>query len=152
MRTLALLALLLSATGSVALAQEGLPEAKSDTEAGNLETFRLWSEEVWGNGRLELVPDLVADEYVRHDADGTRVVTPEGYTQEIAQGRAVDLKFQMNAVSIDGNLLWTRWSASFQIPGGEGAVLRGIQIYRFADAKLAETWPLTATDDDWPDN
>jgi len=152
MRTLALLALLLSATGSVVLAQEAMPEAKSDTEARNLETFKLWSEEVWGNGRLELVPDLVAPEYVRHDQTGTRVATPASYAQEIALARGINMVFKMNAVSIDGDILWTRWSASAQPPGGDELLLRGIQIYRFAEGKLAETWLLSSDGEPWSDN
>ena len=152
MRKPALLTLLLLAAWSAASAQDDLPAPKSLIEARNLEAMRLWTEEVWGKGRLELVSDLVAPQYVRHDADGTRVVTPEGYVQEIAAFRAVGMTFEGNAASIDGDLLWTRWSAHAQAPGGEEIVLKGIQVYRFADGKLAETWLLTANGEYWPDN
>ena len=108
MKKLLLLPLLLSAAWSVASAQDWLPEAKSETEARNLETMRLWDHEVWGNGRLELVPDLVTPEYVRHDENGTRVVTPESYAQEIAAFRGINMVFVANAAAIDGDFIWTR--------------------------------------------
>ena len=151
MRKLSLLLPLLSAW-SVASAQDWLPEAKSETEARNLETMRLWDAEVWGKGRLELVSDLVAPEYLRHDQNGTRVVTPETYAEEIAANRGINMVFVGNAASIDGDFLWTRWSATAQPSGSDEIVIRGIQIYRFADGKLAETWLLFADGEPWPDN
>jgi len=152
MRKLAPLALLLSAAWSISSGQTEPPAPKSLTEARNLETMKRWSDEVWGEGRLELVSELVAPQYVRHDANGTRVVTPESYAQEIAAFRAIGMVFEMNAASIDGDLLWTRWSAHAQPTGGEEIMLRGLQVYRFADGKLAETWLLTADGEFWPDN
>ena len=152
MRRLSLLTFLLSVAWSVASAQVVAPEPKSDTEARNMETMRLWGEEVWGKGRLELVPDLVAPQYIRHNADGSRTVTPEGYALEIAENRDRNMIFETNAIAIDGNLLWTRWSGSVEGPDGQEVTLKGIQIYRFADGKLAETWNLSAIGDHWPDN
>ena len=152
MKKLLLLPLLLSAAWSVASAQDWLPEAKSETEARNLETMRLWDHEVWGNGRLELVPDLVTPEYVRHDENGTRVVTPESYAQEIAAFRGINMVFVANAAAIDGDFIWTRWSATAKPSGSDEVVFRGIQIYRFEDGKLAETWLLSADGEPWPDN
>ena len=152
MKTVSLLPVLLSAAWSVASAQDWLPEAKSETEARNLETMRLWDAEVWGKGRLELVAELVAPEYVRHDRNGTRVVTPESYAKEIAANRGNNMVFVVKAASIDGDFLWTRWSATAQPSGSDEIVFRGIQIYGFADGKLAETWLLTANGEPWPEN
>lgn len=150
MRNLSLLLFLLLAVCSVACTQDR--DANSETEARNLETMRLWSEEVWGKGRLELVPDLVAPEYVRHDQNGTRITTPESYAQEIAVARSINMVFESQADSIDGDFLWTRWSASAQPLGGEEFSLRGIQIYRFADGRLAETWLLSSQGEPWSDD
>lgn len=152
MRKLSLPFLLLSAAWSVASAQDEFPAAKSETEARNLETMRLWGEEVWGNGRLELVPDLVAPEYVRHDQNGTRITTPDSYVQEIRLFRGMNMVFDTHAIAIDENLLWTRWSANAQTPDGVEIVLKGMQVYRFADGKLAETWLLSADGEAWPDD
>jgi predicted SnoaL-like aldol condensation-catalyzing enzyme len=132
--------------------QDHVLEPKSDIEARNLETFRLWGSEVWDKGRLDLVSELVAPQYVRHNQDGTRTVTPEEYAAEIGSNRERGMKFVANARSIDGNLLWTRWSSKLLNQDGSEIWLRGIQIYRFEDSKLAETWLLYAPGGGWPDN
>ena len=125
-------------------AQQAVPQPKNEREARNLETMRLWGAEVWGEGRLELVPDLVGPEYVRHNAEGTRVVTPESYAKEIAAARGRNVRFEMDAASIDGDLLWTRWTSSGNGPDGESRTAKGLQLYRFEEGKLVETWNLVA--------
>ena len=42
---------------------------------------------VWHHGEYDLVPSCVAPQYVRHDAVGDRIVTPESYAAEIAATR-----------------------------------------------------------------
>lgn len=135
------LLLLLSAS---AISQEATPQPRNETEARNLETMRLWGLEVWGKGRLDLVSGLVGPKYVRHDAAGTRVVTPESYAKEIAAARGRGARFNIAAASIDGDLLWTRWTSSGRGPDGKDQIAKGLQVYRFEDGKLAETWILVS--------
>jgi hypothetical protein len=45
--------------------------------------FNRW-EQVWHEGRFDLVPDCVAPTYLRHDEAGDRVVTREAYAAELA--------------------------------------------------------------------
>jgi len=148
----AVLLLLICAGSPVAFAQTTMLEPKNETEAKNLETMRLWSEEVWGKGRLDLVPDLVTPEYTRHNNEQTRVVTREEYAAEIEANRGRNMTFSGNASSIDNNLLWTRWSASVTGPTGAEFEFKGIQLYRFEEGKLAETWVMSAPGASWPDN
>ena len=147
-----ILVLLIWAISSIAFAQTDMPEPKNDTETRNLETMRLWGEEVWGKGRFDLIPDLVTPEYTRHNADQTRVVTRENYASEIEANRGRQTTFSMNAMSIDNNLLWTRWSGKFTGPNGEEFTFKGIQIYRFENGKLTETWVMQEPGEPWPDN
>jgi hypothetical protein len=152
MRKLTLLGLLLAIASSGAFGQAERPDPKSETEARNLETIRLWGEEVWGNGRLELVPDLVAPQYVRHNADGTRTVTPESYAREIEAARARNTTFTRNAMAIEGDFVWMRWSFRTESSDGREMEGRGLQIYRLENGKLAETWTLSVRDGAWSDN
>lgn len=133
---------LLLATSLAALAQSVWPEPKSETEVRNLETFRLWIEEVWENGRLELIPNLVAPQYVRHELRETRVVTPENYAREIEANKMQrELSFEQHAMVLDGDLLWVRWSGIARSPEGVSqGMVRGIEIHRFEGGKLIETW------------
>ena len=134
-----------------AQAQDEALQAKLDNEARNFETMRLWGDEVWGKGRLELVPNLVAPQYVRHSSEGTRVVTPESYAKEIEESRKRSPKFVANAQSTDGDLVWVLWSLDVVGDDGQPIRGRGIQVYRLEDAKLAETWWLSQMGEHWPD-
>ena len=125
---------------SATYAETQAPEPRNETEARNLQTMRLWGEEVWGKGRLELVPELVTPRYTR-----------EEYASEIEENRARGMTFTTHAMTIDNNLLWTRWSADVTILGFDLAV-QGIQIYRFDEGRLTETWALIDIGDHWPDN
>jgi len=134
-----------------AIAEDLLPIPKNETEARNVETMRLWLSRVWAEGQLELVPKLVAAEYVRHGPQGTRVVTPESYSEEIAAGRKLGLKFVTHSTTIDGDMMWGRFSTYGTSPSGEKFESRNVQIYRFERGKLAETWSLNQPGTAWED-
>ena len=53
-------------------------------EAITRELFERW-ERVWRDGEYDLVPSCVADQYIRHDETGDRIVTPESYAAELRQ-------------------------------------------------------------------
>ena len=151
-KTFPILITILFALPATSIAQEGLPQPKNDNEARNIQTMTLWGTEVWGNGRLDLVDELVAPDYVRHGANGTRVVSPESYAKEIEAGRANGWQFTTHAAAIDGDFIWTRWSFSGQRPDGEKVTGKGIQIYRLENGKLAETWNMAEIPgDSWVD-
>jgi hypothetical protein len=114
-----------------------------------------WSNDVWKQGKLELVPELVGPSYVRHGPEGTRTVTPEEYAKEIAamRERIPDIAFTRHDQCVNGNMIWTRWSSTgTDSTTGEAGKAAGIQIYRLEDGKLVETWiamhPLGST---WPE-
>jgi hypothetical protein len=131
--------------------------AQTEEERTNLKTYKLWDEEVWGNGKLELVKQLVASEYIRHDARGDRVVTPEQYTEEIREYRKYwgsrDYVGKTQAISAKDDLVWVRSSSVATDPeaGDEGSG-RALQVYRFVNGKLAETWAIGINGQGpWPD-
>ena len=143
------LGMLILAT-SFAFAETQIPEPRNETEAKNLKTAALWNDQVWGKGRLELISELVTPEYTRHEGGDTRVVTREEYASEIEENLGRGVKFTMHAMTIDNNLLWTRWSSDATILGFDLAI-QGIQIYRFEDGRLTETWLIMDLGDHWPD-
>jgi len=126
--------------------------AQTDEETRNLETLRLWGE-VWDKGKYELVPELVAPTYTRHEPTGTRVVTREQYAENIKSLRNNHAKFTVHALSADRDLIWVRWSLTFTDPKSSKEVQsRGMQVYRFEDGKLAETWfSITRGQGPWSD-
>ena len=132
--------------------------AQTEEEKTNLKTLQLWTEEVWGKGKLELVKELVASKYIRHTPTGDQVFTPEQYAEVIRKYRegmsSTNTAFKNHAVSAKDDLIWVRWSlVSTDANAGNEGTYRALQVYRFVDGKLAETW-WARTDDQgpWPDS
>jgi len=117
------------------------------------ELLRRWIESVWNGGKLELVPSLVNTSYVRHEAVGTRAVTPEQYALEISatRKRFPDLRFTQRDRIVQGDRVWVRWSfRGTDATTGRVIVRGGLQIYRIENGKLAETWVASLPDGaDW---
>src|SRR5687768_14311168 len=78
----------------------------------NAKTFQQWIDDVWHGGRVDLVNTLVARTYVRHEAKGTRSVTPAQYTGEILAARDSlhDIRFVIHECTATGDRVWTRWT------------------------------------------
>ena len=49
-----------------------------------IDLFNRW-EQVWNEGKFDLVPSCVADSYIRHDPKGDRTVTRDAYAAEGAK-------------------------------------------------------------------
>ena len=73
--------------------------------------FDRW-ESVWHEGRYELIPDCVADVYIRHDEVGTRGITRENYAAEIANGllERPNTKFIVYDHAITEDRAWFRFT------------------------------------------
>lgn len=102
-----------------------------------------WSEEVWHQGKLELVPQLVGPVYVRHEPGRSHSVTPQEYEEEIAaiRERLPDLRFTEHDRVVSGDKYWLRWSyEGTDSESGRVVKRAGIQIYRFENGKIVETW------------
>jgi len=130
---------------------------QTEEEKTNLKTYQLWEEEVWGKGKLELVKQLVAPEYIRHEPTGDRVVIPEQYAEEIRKYRKMmesnAFTNKRHAISAKGDLVWIRSSVKpTDSKAGNKGSIRAIQVYRFVNGRLAETWWLSSNDQGpWPD-
>ena len=106
------------------------------------ELFDRW-EQVWHDGRLELVPSCVGSHYIRHDERGDRTVTPETYAAELAAIRQErpDIRVEVYDHSFSGNRAWFRFSFKWtDAKTGEPCSRAGMQSYRIESGKLAETW------------
>jgi hypothetical protein len=122
---------------AIGLASRGRPLSKTIQDL-----FDRW-EQVWHEGRYDLVETCVADSYLRHDEKGDRVVTPVSYRAEIMDFRtkAPDIRFIVHDSCIDGDRVWFRntlkWSDT---QTGQAASRASMQVYRIEGGKLAETW------------
>lgn len=140
-----LLAVILCIFSSLAFAQ-------TQEELRNIETLNRWGE-IWNNGKYELMEELVNPVYIRHEPGGTIHIKREDYLKRLKSMRVANRKFTTQALSADGDLVWVRWSMSREHPEtGETIHSRGLQVYRFEEGKLAETWwSHTEGQGAWPD-
>jgi steroid delta-isomerase-like uncharacterized protein len=117
----------------------------------NLAAARRWSEELWGAGRLEVADEIIAPDYVRHDAgdpfpargpdDVKRIVT-------MLRGMLPDLRIEIEDMMAAGDRVVTRYVGVATDERGylglpaTGKVTRtqAIQIFRFQDGLIAESW------------
>jgi hypothetical protein len=105
------------------------------TEGINLETYKRWAEDVWRDGKTEIVADLVLPQYVRHEPEGTRSVTPEELAAQIQA-------FRSSSGISPGS---ARWPQAWIFAGDFLTFLclspiAQVQVYRFDKGRLAETW------------
>jgi len=130
-----------------------LREADSEEERRNVESLIRWNADVWGDGQYDLVPTLVAETYTRHQGNGTTIVTPMEYLEVIKAWRARNVVFVSSGIKAQGDKIWTQWSAALDSADGGREVARALQVYRFEDGRLIETWvSMTQGQGAWPND
>jgi predicted ester cyclase len=147
---------LLTGASLVAAQEFDRPSCQSTPEGeALLAVLEAWNTEVWQEGNLERVADLVGPSYLRHQATGTRTVTPEEYAAEIGQirGAMPDIRFHLHDCAAIGDRVWTRWTMEgTDQRTGQSIQRMGMQIYRLVNGRLVETWSLALPSDGaWPE-
>ena len=116
--------------------------------------FDQW-ESVWHEGRYDLVAACLAPQYVRHDATGTRTLTPAQYAAELEAGHKArpNMRIVVYDHEITADRAWYRFTLTWNAPGtGAKRTRAGMQTYRIEGGKLAETWlSLHPVGSAWPD-
>jgi predicted ester cyclase len=114
-----------------------------------------WLDDVWLQGRMDVVPELVGPTYVRHEGSETRTVTPAQYVEEITaiRQRMPDVRFMLHDCAAIGDRIWSRWTmVGTSAQTGQRVRRMATQIYRIASGRLVETWMLMLpADAAWPE-
>jgi steroid delta-isomerase-like uncharacterized protein len=108
-------------------------------------------EAIWNERRLEVVDEIVASDYVRHDpAFPGEVRGPEGFKQYVMAMCTPfpDARISIEDVIAEGDRMAVRWifrgkhSGEFLgIPAtGKNLALTGISIIRIREGKIVEGW------------
>ncbi len=119
--------------------------------AENMAIARRFLEEAFNSGNLAVVDELVAPEFVNHDA-----ALPEPTTGIEAAKASIngyreafpDLRLTIEQQLAEGEYVATRWSARGThqgdlmgiAPTGKQATVTGITIDRIVDGKFVESW------------
>ena len=111
--------------------------------------IRRWVE-AWNAQDLDAAEELLAPEFVRHDANLPDVVGTQSERQYIADTLIAfpDLHFEIEQLIADGDLVAARYLVQgthrggfLGIPGtGRPVTIQAVESYRLAGGKLAEQW------------
>jgi steroid delta-isomerase-like uncharacterized protein len=115
----------------------------------NIDTVQRLFDEVWNQGKFELIDELLAENYVDHDpllGESDR----EGAKAAISGYRAAfpDLKFTVEEIFAAGDRVVVRWigTGTFENElmglaptGDKGNPVEGLAISHLADGKIVET-------------
>ena len=102
----------------------------------NKAIVRRWSEELFNQGKLEVVDEIVASTYRRHDpGDPFAVEGPEDLKRLVSMLRAQvpDLHVSVEDVIAEGDKVVTRYT----LAQGKASA---IQIFYLVDGKIVESW------------
>ena len=113
------------------------------------EAFRMVIEAAYGAGKVDILDDLFAPDFVEHQADITPP-TLAGVKRSIAYLRNAfpDMNYTIEAMHTDGDRLWARLSArgtqwgtfAGAPPTGKPIAITVMDECRFKDGKIVEHW------------
>jgi steroid delta-isomerase-like uncharacterized protein len=117
----------------------------------NKATVRRWAEELWGRGNLAVADEIIAPDYIRHDpGDPFPARGPDDVKRIVTMLRAMlpDFAIQVEAIVAEGDVVVSRYTATATDtrgymglpPTGKSIRTPAIQIFRFANGKIVESW------------
>jgi steroid delta-isomerase-like uncharacterized protein len=126
--------------------------SKSSSSESNEELVRRWFQQVWNEGRIETVEELLAPDAVIHGLgeQGLAVRGPKAFLNFFATMRSAfpDIHVQVEQVVNQGEWFAARFSASMTYTGGglgfaanqKKAKIDGMAMGRIVNGKIAEGW------------
>ena len=111
-----------------------------------------WWVEVWRDGRIDALDEILADPFIRHTASGSETVARATYKARLAEfQRALSrAETRIDDRVVDGDRVWTRATSNgINRETGELAVVTWLLIQRIADGRIAEHWVATIAGIDW---
>ncbi len=127
------------------------PGGTSTTEAENKELVRRYPEEVISEGNLDLVDEIIADDYVEYNSAVPEPIHgPEGVKEYVSMLRTAvpDIECGVEDLIAEGDKVVRRDRATGTVEGefmgieptGKEAVVEGHHIHRIEDGQIVETW------------
>jgi hypothetical protein len=114
---------------------------------------RWW--DVWYDGHIEVLDEIVADPFVRHGHQGTVVRTRAQAKDDMLQYReSVEFaEVRLDAQTVSENEVWSRITTiGVNRKTEEPSTISWLQVCRIEDDRIAEMWMLYALGVDWSQN
>ncbi len=116
----------------------------------NMQAMRRLLEEVWTEGNLSLLPELLHEDFVGHATPHQMTLNGiQQYEQRVAiyKGMFPEIRFEVEDQFASGDKVATRWTATLKegtdaadAAGKEPILVSGISISRMQDGKIIEDW------------
>ena len=109
-------------------------------------------EEIWNQGNLSVIDELVAPNATFHDPSvpGGKFTGPEGFRQfvQIYRGAFPDVRITIEDLIAEGDKVVSRWTATGThkgqfmgiAPTNKHSTVTGVNIERFQNGKVVEGW------------
>lgn len=119
----------------------------------NKAIVRRVNDEVWSEGHLDVIDELIADDFVATVVGAPEQIRgPQGFREFVVMYRMAfpDLRITVDEQFAEGETVVTRWTATGTNEGelmgmpatGKQATTAGININRISGGKLVEGWGL----------
>ena len=125
-------------------------------EQRNLEIVERLHAEAWSGGNMEILDDIIADNYVKHWAAFEPTVGREKLKQSIRSWRRSfpDWNEEVVAIEATGDMVFARWTETGTFTNDNGDMLAngnsvkaaGMGWFRFENGRIAEEWTII---DNW---
>jgi steroid delta-isomerase-like uncharacterized protein len=118
----------------------------------NIQLMQRWFREVWNEGRLETISDLMAADGIARGQRGgeTEIRGPEEFTKFVREIRGAfpDINLTVEDIVAAGDKIAVRWVGTMTHHGdlqgiaatGKPVRSRGISLARIVDGKIVEGW------------
>ena len=128
----------------------------ADQEQANVELVERLFSEVWSGGNVELLDEIIGDEYVKHWAAYSPTVGRDGLKIWVARLRNSfpDWNERIDAIYASGDMVFVRWTEGgtfvedlLGVPAtNESVSVAGMGWIRVSDGKIVEEWTIV---DNW---
>lgn len=111
-----------------------------------------WWDEIWRQGNIDAVDELLTDPFVRHTSLGTSVSSRAEYKSMLAEFQRTLCRPEtvIDSRVVGADTVWTRaTSRGLNRETGELAVVTWMLVQRIAEDRIAEHWVLTVRGVDW---
>ncbi len=118
----------------------------------NREIVRRYIDNLWGAGRLDLVEEIFASDFLDHNPDPVpgRPAGRDGIKHDVQRIRAAfpDLAISADDIICEGDRVGLHWSARgtqtgdlIGIPAtGRQVTMSGMQLFSIRDGRIVERW------------
>jgi predicted SnoaL-like aldol condensation-catalyzing enzyme len=111
-----------------------------------------WWHEIWRDGNVDAVDELLTDPFERHSAAGSSTSSRHDYKKMLAEFQRTLCRPETTIDDrvVSGDQVWTRaTSRGLNRETGENTVVTWMLVQRIADGRIAEHWALTVRGVDW---